>query len=134
MHLNTALPTIFVQVLRYSATSQGKKLFIRVAISSRNCLNMAPVRLDGTTLEGGGQLLRLSLGLSALSGIPIKIDRIRGNRSGGGGLKWQHLTSVNWLGHLSAADMEGAEHKSQTLLFKPSTKVSEQRHRMEQQS
>lgn len=78
-----------------------------------------PVELDGRTLEGGGQLIRIALCLSALTGIPVKITDIRGNRSGGGGLKAQHLACVNWLAHASNAYVEGAEKGSKTLLFRP---------------
>ncbi|OCL06935.1 RNA 3'-terminal phosphate cyclase-like protein [Glonium stellatum] len=79
------------------------------------------VHLRGTTLEGGGQLLRIAIGVSALTGIPIEITDIRGNRSGGGGLKMQHLSAVNWLGTVCKADMTGAEQKSKNLYFAPST-------------
>ena len=78
-----------------------------------------PIVLDGRTLEGGGQLLRLSIGLSALTNAPIKITNIRGNRSAGGGLKAQHLACVNWLAHACNATISGAERGSKTLDFRP---------------
>jgi RNA 3'-terminal phosphate cyclase (ATP) len=50
---------------------------------------MAPkiVKLDGRTGEGGGQLVRVAVALAALTGTPLRIDNVRGNRQGkrGGG-------------------------------------------------
>lgn len=53
-----------------------------------------PLELDGRTLEGGGQLIRIAYCLSALTRKAIRVTNIRGNRSGGGGLKAQHLACV----------------------------------------
>ena len=77
------------------------------------------IHLEGTTLEGGGQLLRIILGLSSLTKRPVNITNIRGKRPGGGGLKAQHLTSMLWLGQASNARISGAGLKSKEITFTP---------------
>lgn len=78
-----------------------------------------PIHLEGTTLEGGGQLLRIALGLSSLTRKPINITNIRGKRSGGGGLKAQHLNCVQWLGKACDGRLSGVGLKSKEITFTP---------------
>ena len=76
------------------------------------------VSIDGRRGEGGGQILRTSLTLSALLKVPVKIDHIRGNRKKPG-LRPQHLTAVNALATITGARVDGARVDSTELLFEP---------------
>ena len=76
------------------------------------------VTIDGSHGEGGGQILRTSLSLSALTGRPVEIVKIRAGRSRPG-LQAQHLASVKAAAALCAASLEGAEIGSVRLRFAP---------------
>jgi RNA 3'-terminal phosphate cyclase (ATP) len=51
------------------------------------------IELEGTTGEGGGQILRIALTLSVITGQPFRIKNIRARRSRPGLLR-QHLVAV----------------------------------------
>lgn len=38
------------------------------------------VKLDGRVGEGGGQVVRIAVALAALTGTPLRIENVRGNR------------------------------------------------------
>ncbi|MEO0322081.1 MAG: RNA 3'-terminal phosphate cyclase [Myxococcota bacterium] len=76
------------------------------------------IRIDGRSGEGGGQVLRTSLALSALTGRPLAIDHVRGGRAKAGLLR-QHLTAVNAAAEICGAEVRGAELRSTTLRFRP---------------
>lgn len=77
--------------------------------------------VDGSQGEGGGQVLRTSLSLSALTGRPFYINRIRANRTRPG-LRPQHLTAVRAVAELCQAQVEGAELDSTELTFRPGSR------------
>ncbi|KAL4890329.1 RNA 3'-terminal phosphate cyclase domain-containing protein [Aspergillus ambiguus] len=78
-----------------------------------------PIQLDGRMLEGGGQLVRIAIALSALTGQSIQINHVRGNRRGKKGLKGSHLAAIKFLAELTGASVSGAELGSSTLTFHP---------------
>ena len=79
---------------------------------------MELIELDGSTGEGGGQILRTGLALSMCTGRPMAIQRIRAKRPKPG-LMRQHLTCVQAAVAVCGAKVEGAELGSQTLVFEP---------------
>ncbi|MFO0683185.1 MAG: RNA 3'-terminal phosphate cyclase [Sandaracinus sp.] len=76
--------------------------------------------IDGSTGEGGGQILRSALALSILTRTAFKMERIRAGREKPGLLK-QHLTAVRAAQEISSADVTGAELGSRELTFRPRT-------------
>ena len=74
------------------------------------------IELDGS--DGGGQLVRTALTLSALQGEPFRMEQVRGSRSNPG-LKRQHLACVEAVATLTDAAVDGDALGSETLVFEP---------------
>lgn len=81
---------------------------------------MEEVKIDGSILEGGGQILRISTALSALTGKSLKIFNVRVKRSPPG-LRMQHLTAIKAVATLVDAKVEGLKVGSREVRFIPKT-------------
>jgi RNA 3'-terminal phosphate cyclase (ATP) len=77
------------------------------------------ITIDGSTGEGGGQILRSSLALSLVTAKPFRIENIRARRKKPGLLR-QHLTAVQAAAAVSGARVSGGDLGSRTLSFEPS--------------
>jgi len=78
--------------------------------------------IDGSHGEGGGQILRSAVKLSAMFGRPVRIENIRAGRKKPG-LAAQHVTSIRAAAAICGAVVEGDELGSQVLEFAPQRPV-----------
>ncbi|KAF2185798.1 EPT/RTPC-like protein [Zopfia rhizophila CBS 207.26] len=75
----------------------------------------ASLHIAGDTLNGGGQLVRLAIGLSALTRKSVMLDKIRANRPGDGGLKSQHVAALDFLRDATGAVVVGGSKGSERV-------------------
>ena len=76
------------------------------------------ITIDGSQGEGGGQILRSSLALAAITGTAVRIERIRARRPKPG-LQRQHLVAVQAAARVCNGQLEGAELHSREVTFIP---------------
>ncbi len=76
------------------------------------------IEIDGSFGEGGGQIIRTSVALSALTGKPFRIFNIRAKRSPSG-LKAQHLNAVKAVAELCNANVSELKVGTQEFEFIP---------------
>lgn len=76
------------------------------------------MKLDGSYGEGGGQILRTSVALSAVTGKPVEIENIRRNRPKPG-LSAQHVKAVENAALICDAKINGCSLRSTHLSFSP---------------
>jgi RNA 3'-terminal phosphate cyclase (ATP) len=82
------------------------------------------VEIDGSYGEGGGQVLRTALVLSAITGRPTRVYNIRAERKNPG-LAPQHLTGVLAAAQICGALVRGAEIGSTELFFAPGARAAD---------
>ncbi len=76
------------------------------------------IKIDGSLGEGGGQILRTALSLSAITQRPFEIYNIRANRKTPG-LSHQHLQAVNATARICNAKVSGNYLRSTDITFFP---------------
>ena len=86
----------------------------------------SPLKIDGSILEGGGQILRISISMSYLLDIPIKIRNIRSKRDNPG-LQRQHLTCTKFITSLyNSKDISGLQLNSKEISLVPTELIIKQ--------
>ncbi|MHA2146685.1 MAG: RNA 3'-terminal phosphate cyclase [Candidatus Thorarchaeota archaeon] len=81
------------------------------------------IEIDGSHGEGGGQILRTAVSLSALTMKPIRITNIRAGRPKPG-LKRQHIAGIELIGMLVGATIRGLDIGSTSVEFVPRERKS----------
>jgi RNA 3'-terminal phosphate cyclase (ATP) len=79
------------------------------------------VKIDGSQGEGGGQILRTTISLSAITGKPVEVINIRANRANPG-LRPQHMTAIKIIADLFHAEFENLKIGADWIRFLPSDK------------
>ncbi len=78
----------------------------------------AAVRIDGSQGEGGGQVVRTAIALSAITGKPLVLEFIRAGRKKPGIMR-QHLTSIQAAAQICHAKTVGVELGAEDIEFIP---------------
>jgi len=76
------------------------------------------IEVDGSLGEGGGQMLRTSVALSAVTGEDVRVKNIRANRPNPG-LAPSHVTSVEAVARICDGEVDNLYTGSKEIVFRP---------------
>jgi RNA 3'-phosphate cyclase len=76
------------------------------------------IDVDGSHGEGGGQILRMTVALSALTGRPVHVSNIRARRSNPG-LRPQHIAAIEAVRRLCNGHAENLHEHAMEITFHP---------------
>ncbi|XP_061594856.1 RNA 3'-terminal phosphate cyclase [Cololabis saira] len=76
------------------------------------------VQIDGSVMEGGGQILRLCAALSGITGSAVEVSKVRAGRTTPG-LRPQHLSGLQLVSDLCSGDLQGGSIGSTDVTLTP---------------
>jgi len=76
------------------------------------------IEIDGSYEEGGGAVLRTAVGMSTVTGKPVRVFNIRKNRPNPG-LRAQHMHGLKAVAGACGGILKGAELHSTEVVFEP---------------